>query len=258
MEQTGQRQKAWILWRELGFIYILVTVCALSFFPIFFLSTFDLLSDMPFASRAFDDSQYLNNFLLWLHIALAVPALAIGPWLFLTQFREKHLRWHRYLGQVYVACCILSAATSLPLALANTIGVLPRIGFSSLAVCWFSFTYFAYRAARQKKFALHRAWMMRSYACTYAFVNVKIYFFSLTILDIDVSRYVLQVLQSCVSWTTNLLVVEVYLAASTYTGAFAGRKIFMRQIRKLPLKIGGFLAAFTTFFLMSYYLFPMN
>jgi uncharacterized membrane protein len=196
--------------------------------------------------------------LLLAHVVFALPALAIGPWLFITQFREKHLKWHRYMGQVYVICCLLSAVTSLPLALANVTGVLPRVGFSSLAICWFSFTYFAYRAARQKKFAVHRAWMMRSYACTYAFVNVKIYAFSVLFLDIETVRYFDQVMQSCVSWTTNLMVVEVYLAASTFTGSFAGRKIFLRQLRQLPVKMAGFLAAFGTFFLLSYYLFPMD
>jgi len=258
MEQNVSQRERWIFWRELGFAYVLMSVCATSFFAVVFLHVIDLFTSEPIASSGFESRPLLNNILLWFHAVLAVPPLVIGPWLFLTQFREKHLRWHRYLGQVYVICCFLSAVTSLPLGLANETGVLPRVGFSSLAICWFSFTYIAYRAARQKKFAVHRVWMMRSYACTYAFVNVKMYFLIRLFLGVEHSYYALQVLQSCFSWTTNLLVVEVYLAASTYNGGFAGRKIFMRQLRKLPLKIGGFLAAFATYFLFSYYLFPMD
>ncbi len=258
MEQASKEQTRWIFWREIGFFYVLLTVCWLSFFPFIFLAAADLFSDRPIASPAFENKPFFNNVLLWLHVALALPALAIGPWLFITQFREKHLKWHRYLGQVYIICCLLSAVTSLPLSLANLTGVLPRVGFSSLAICWFMFTYTAYRKAREKKFALHRAWMMRSYACTYAFVNVKIYAFSDAFFGLGTSRYFDQVMQSCVSWTTNLMVVEVYLAASTFTGSFAGRKIFLRQLRQLPVKMAGFLAAFATFFLLSYYLFPMD
>lgn len=258
MTQEKDSEKQFLFWRELGFFYVLLTVSCLSFFPIFFLSIADLFSDTVIAAPAFAGRQSLNNMLLWLHIVLAVPALMIGPFLFMTQFRNKYLQWHRYLGQVYVVCCFLSAVTSLPLAFANTTGVLPRVGFTSLAVCWFTFTYLAYRRARQKKFPQHRVWMMRSYACTYAFINVKIYALSLLLFGLETSRYLDQVLQSCFSWTTNLLVVEVYLAASTYTGVYAGRKIFKRELHKLPVKVGGFLACFGTFFLLSFYLFPMH
>ena len=258
MMQGQEKDKGFLFWRELGFFYVLLTVSCLSFFPIFFLSAVDLFTDHRIAAPAFAGQAYLNNTLLWAHVAFAVPALAIGPCLFMTEFRNKYLKWHRYLGQVYVICCFISAVTSLPLALANVTGVLPRVGFSSLAVSWFGFTYMAYRMARQKKFPQHRAWMMRSYACTYAFVNVKIYALTIMFFDIDAGRYLTQVLQSCFSWTTNLLVVEVYLAASTYTGVYAGRKIFKRELRKLPAKAGLLLACFGTFFLLSYYLFPMR
>lgn len=258
MEQVSKEQKRWLFWRKIVFSYVLLTACFLSLAPFIFLATADLFSVMPIAAPAFNNKPYFNNVLLWAHVALALPALVIGPWLFIRQFREEHLKWHRYLGQVYIICCLLSAVTSLPLALANVAGVLPRVGFSSLAICWFLFTYVAYRKAREKKFTLHRAWMMRSYACVYAFVNVKIYALSIYFLDLETSRYFDQVLQSCFSWTTNLMVVEVYLAASTFTGSFAGRKIFLRQLRQLPVKMAGFLTAFGTFFLLSYYLFPMD
>ena len=252
MTQEKDTEKQFLFWRELGFFYVLLTVFCLSFFPIFFLSTVDLFTERRLAAPAFVGNQYLNNVLLWAHVAFALPALALGPWLFMTEFRNKYLQWHRYLGQVYVICCFVSAVTSLPLALANVAGVLPRVGFSSLAICWFVFTYLAYRTARQKKFAQHRMWMMRSYACTYAFVNVKIYALSKMFLGIETTRYFTQVLQSCFSWTTNLL------AASTYTGAYARRKIFKRELHKLPVKVGGFLVCFGTFFLLSFYLFPMR
>lgn len=150
MEQDTAQKERWIFWRELGFAYVMMSALMTSFFVILFLYVIDLFTNEPVASEGFHNRPLLNNILLWLHAVLAVPPLVIGPWLFLTQFRDKYIRWHRYLGQIYVICCLLSAVISLPLGLANNVGVLPRVGFSALAVCWFTFTFIAYRAARQK------------------------------------------------------------------------------------------------------------
>src|SRR5690606_33965988 len=117
-------EKKFLFLRELGFFYVLLTVCYLSYFPIFLLSVVDLFTDEELAAPAFAGRQHLNNVLLWCHITFALPALALGPFFFMTRFRNKYLHWHRYMGQAYIVCSFISAVTSLPLALANLTGVL--------------------------------------------------------------------------------------------------------------------------------------
>ena len=154
---------------------------------------------------------------------------------FLEDFRKSNPVWHKRFGKVYIICCMLSALTSLPLSLGNTIGIIPRMGFSSLAVCWFMFTYVAYRAARRQDFPQHRKWMMRSYACTFAFVNVKFYALAVMFFGLQPSAWLLRTMQSCVSWMSNLLIVEIYLSGTIFTGRYAGKKIFLRNSWKSTL-----------------------
>lgn len=212
----------------------------------------------PVATATFENYPRLNNILLGGHVFFAIPALLLGPWLFWPRFRAQFASWHRNCGKIYVICCLLSAASSLPLGLGNSVGVVPRVGFSMLAVCWFFFTYTAYLAARRKDFANHRRWMMRSYACTYAFVNVKMYALSMLFYGFTTDVWILQTLQSCVSWTTNLLIVEVYLAATTLTGAYAGRKVFFKNLRFLPLRVAFLLTFFISAVFLSSAFFPIR
>lgn len=218
----------------------------------------DFFGEEPVATASFADRPRLNNILLWGHVFFAVPALLLGPWLFWSRFRTRFPAWHRNFGKVYVICCLISAATSLPLGLGNSVGVIPRVGFSMLAVCWFFFTYTAYLAARKRDFTAHRRWMMRSYACTYAFVNVKIYALSMLFYGFETELWLLQTLQSCVSWTTNLLIVEIYLAATTFAGDYAGQKIFLKNLLFLPLRAAFLLAFFISAALLSATFFPIS
>lgn len=225
--------------------------------PLFYLTVAPLLSDMPIAAEAFERKPFLNNILLLLHVVTAIAPLCIGPWLFHASLRKEKPRLHVRLGQIYVICCLLSAATSLPLSLSNHGGNIPRVGFSMLAVAWFIFTWLAYSYARKRNFAQHRRWMFRSYACTYAFINIKIYGFLLIVSGSPFSPLTVKILQSCVSWMSNLLLVEVYLAATTYMGVYIGRKMLLKNLSYLPLKITFLLSIFLVGTWISYTYFPM-
>lgn len=247
-----------VLWRkETAWLWVFLTATGLSIFPVFMLSFVDFSGIEPVATASFAAYPRLNNMLLWAHVFFAVPALLLGPWLFWARFRGMFPALHRNLGKIYVIACLLSAASSLPLGLGNSVGIVPRVGFSMLAVCWFFFTYTAYLCARRKDFVSHRRWMMRSYACTYAFVNVKIYALSMLFFGFETELWLLQTLQSCVSWTTNLLIVEVYLAATLFTGVYAGKKNFLKNLRYLPARAAILLAFFTSAALLTATFFPL-
>lgn len=226
----------YILNEGLPWQLLMVGAVTLSAAPVFFLMIAPLTTAEPIAATAFDGRPFLNNILLLIHVLLAIVPLFLGPWLFHPALRKDHLSLHRMLGKIYIFTCLISAATSFPLAFAHPAGAWPRAGFGLLALAWFGFTYLAYTYARQKNLVQHRRWMFRSYACTYAFVNVKMYGMILNGIAAEVHPLIVKILQSCFSWMSNLLVAEVYLAATTYLGVYVGHKLFFKNLRSLPLK----------------------
>lgn len=248
----------YVLNESLPWFFILAGALIFSTAPIFYLMIAPLISDIPIGAPAFKSRPLVNNLLLLAHVLFAIMPLCLGPWLFHATLRRENPKLHRWMGQVYVICCLISAATSLPLGLSNHGGNIPRVGFGSLAASWFVFTWLAYHYARKKNFVQHRRWMCRSYACTYAFVNIKIYGYLLIMAGSPFPLLVVKTLQSCVSWMSNLLIAEVYLAATTYLGVYVGRKVFIKNLRPLPAKIAIFFAVFLIGVLISYTYFPMT
>ena len=210
---------------------IVAATIVVSVIPIAFLVDFTFFSNTEHTpSMAFQTHLY-NNLLLYSHIAFAYPALMIGPWMFNAQFRENNLSLHRFLGKFYVVGCTYGALTVYPLAVHNVVAPVAHIGFGSMAIIWFITTYFAYMAVRNKNLAAHRRWMMRSYAMTFAFVHVNLTFKAM--MDYDtMNPYTMRTMQSMVSWQMNLLIVEIYLAATTHQGKFIGMERWGKNLRK--------------------------
>ena len=145
----------------------------------------------------------------WLavHATLAALALAVGPLQFWAPVRQRG--WHRVLGRVYVGCCLLSAPAGLLLAFGATTGPVSTAGFGSLAVVWFATTLVGYKAALDRRFEVHRGWMVRSYALTFAAVTLRLYLGVVlaTHMDFDTAYRAI----SFLAWVPNLVVVELLL-----------------------------------------------
>ena len=93
-------------------------------------------------------------------IAIVSVVLQIWPWL-----RRTHPVAHRRIGRAYVFAGVLPSA-----AMAVTIGAVspfgPVVGTLDVvaALLWLGFTIAGWRAVRQRRFADHRKWMIRSFA----------------------------------------------------------------------------------------------
>src|SRR5690606_36380809 len=81
----------------------------------------------------------------------------------------------RLAGKVYLACIVAGRAAAIPATLMTTAGFAAQIGFALLIVGWLYTAYHAYRAARQRRFADHRIWMIRNYALTFAAVLLRVF-----------------------------------------------------------------------------------
>jgi uncharacterized membrane protein len=113
-----------------------------------------------------------KSVLLIPHVLAGAVAIAIGPLLFSTRFRTKHLKRHRILGRVYVLSIAVTAPIAAILQLHNN-GIL-LFGNIVMSILWFGCTLAAFLAARNRQLAVHRQWMVRSYIFTLNFIFTRV------------------------------------------------------------------------------------
>lgn len=88
---------------------------------------------------------------------------------------RRQLSIHRRIGQAYLLIGGVGAAAGLLLSILNrhhVTGIMIATG--TLAATWLAVALLAYRAARLRRFDLHRDMMIRSYVLTWTFVGCRI------------------------------------------------------------------------------------
>ncbi|MGD0798833.1 MAG: DUF2306 domain-containing protein [Acidobacteriaceae bacterium] len=110
-----------------------------------------------------------DRFFLIPHAVAGIVATCLGPFLFSTRFRQRHLKRHRIMGRVYVGCIAVAAPMAFYL---GTRGYTLPMTFAGgvQAVFWFGCTLCAFLAARNRQITVHRQWMVRSYLFTLSFI----------------------------------------------------------------------------------------
>ena len=174
-------------------------------YPVIYLlieGRFGLLESKPDALLA----SQLWNILFYQHIFFGGIALLTGWSQFSARLRQKYLSAHRLLGKVYVTVCLLSGSAALYLAFHATGGWIAGLGFGGLAVAWIYTTTKAFLSIRQKQITQHQAWMIRSYALTWAAVTLRIYLPLGQIAQFDFIEAYRVIAWLC--WVPNLLVAE--------------------------------------------------
>lgn len=135
-----------------------------------------LYSEIPLLKQA-EERAHLQA-LRWIlipHIVAGMVAFLAGPSQFSTQLRRQHLKLHRILGRVYVGSVFVAA----PLAIwSTTYGNYPKAVYFKIAIAiqggtWALTTGIAFVAAVYRRIAMHRDWMVRSYAVTFTFVATR-------------------------------------------------------------------------------------
>jgi uncharacterized membrane protein len=146
---------------------------------------------------------------LGIHVAGASTALLVGSFQFLGQLRQGVSRLHRWLGRIYVVGCVVGGAAGFILAFGASTGSISTAGFGLLAIAWLVTTIQGWRTATQRRFAEHRAWMIRSFALTFAAVALRTYLLILVALPIPFDDGYRAISFLC--WVPNLLFAEAYL-----------------------------------------------
>lgn len=146
---------------------------------------------------------------LVIHAVSAAVALLIGPWQFSARLRARHPGRHRLMGRLYVAACLVGGLSGFLLALGASTGPVSTVGFGLLAIAWVYSTAMAWRLAVRREFTAHRAWMVRSFALTFAAVTLRLYLPLALVVPVDfvVSYRAI----SFLCWVPNLLLAQWWL-----------------------------------------------
>jgi uncharacterized membrane protein len=148
-----------VLWISLGlialFVFITSEVLLVTDYPMYHAYRLQVIADRGF---------------LIPHTLCGILALVAGPLQFSSRIRQRHLKFHRVLGRIYVASVFIGAATGV--ALASGRPGLP--GTSMQAAAWIVCTTAAFITARNRQIVQHRQWMVRSYAVTFTFVSSRV------------------------------------------------------------------------------------
>ncbi len=152
-----------------------------------------------------------------LHVAGAATALLLGPFQFLRGLRARRPRAHRWVGRTYVMGCLIGGVGGFVMAFGSTAGPIATAGFGGLAVLWIVTNVQGWRTAMARRFDAHRAWMIRSFALTFAAVTLRLYLPPVFIFHLPFVESYRAI--SFLAWVPNLILAELYIR-----GAFARRR----------------------------------
>jgi len=146
--------------------WIILGLTALSIIPF---TEIPILIDKTGLNVAYRSKLFHDRFLLLPHALGGLTALIIGPLQFSSRIRQKHLKFHRVLGRVYVFSVLIAATFALVLTQGNGL----ETGTYVQSGLWIVCTLAAFLTARNRQITKHRQWMIRSYAVTFTFVTLR-------------------------------------------------------------------------------------
>lgn len=225
--RTGADQKFFIavIWCCMLFFAVQASVEGLSYIfgPV---EAFDFLFREKYSS---------NLLLIRTHAIGSVTALLLGLFAFALQARR--CRVHPLVGRVYAAGVLVGGITALPMALMAEGGWTTRFSFFLMATLWILTMLIAVRAARSRRFALHRRFMVRNYALTYSAVISR-----LLLNGLQQGGFFFPDIYPLITWTwmIGLGVGEWWLWYSSWSGITqASRAVLPRtpsHVDPLPLQ----------------------
>ena len=142
-----------------------------------------------------------------IHIIGAMFPIIIGPFQFLPQSVTKRcLKLHRWLGKIYMLGILFGGLGGLYMAFLAYGGFIARLGFANLAILWLFSGYMAYKHIRNRKIQLHRRWMIRNYALTFAAVTLRLWQVVFELVGVEFTQA--YIIVAWLSWIPNLMVAE--------------------------------------------------
>lgn len=142
------------------------------------------------------------------HAFFGAIAMVLGPWQFRRDPGWNRVR-HRWLGRVYLGACLLTGLAGLVLAPYSYAGPITHWGFGLLAVGLVVTSSIGFASIRARQVAIHREWMIRSYALILAGVTLRLQLPILTATLGDFATAYRIIAWIC--WVPNAILAEWYL-----------------------------------------------
>lgn len=115
----------------------------------------------------------LHYLYLGIHTLPASLLLLLGPIQFVPTLRNKYRKLHRVIGRIYMISIVIAAAAAILSATYSVDGFPAQAAFYLLTAAWLYSLAQAYRAIRKGQIQLHRIWMIRNYALSFAAVLLR-------------------------------------------------------------------------------------
>jgi uncharacterized membrane protein len=156
----------------------------------------------------------------YIHVFSAVVALLAG----FTQFSSEILRdspkLHRLVGKIYIVNILcINFPVGLIMGFYANGGLVGKTAFLTLDVLWFYFTLKAYTSVRQRKFAEHKNYMIRSYALTFSAFTLRSWKFVLSNLFPAFPLPELYLIDSWLGFLPNLAIAEIVIRSKSRVSA---------------------------------------
>ena len=114
------------------------------------------------------------KYLLMLHGLCGATALAAGALQMSSRIRRDYTAFHRALGKVYIGAVSISAPVAIYMGTSTLEPVTIRFEQIFQGGFWLLSAWVAYACIRSGQMALHKAWMIRSYAFTLIFITSRV------------------------------------------------------------------------------------
>ncbi|MEW5829168.1 MAG: DUF2306 domain-containing protein [Chloroflexota bacterium] len=208
------RSKGQFPWALMAFLAIGVGIAAVVPYATFNPANFNS------ATARFATETPLRQAGLYIHAFAGGVALLVGPFQFLARLRNCFPILHRWTGRVYLVGILLGGLSAFLIAPGIRSGMVGEFGLILLGILWLWTGWMAYSNIRAGNVEVHREWMTRNYALTFAAVTLRLWLGILigTQIPLLETRYggdfealfteVYRVVM-WISWVPNLIVAEM-------------------------------------------------
>jgi len=112
---------------------------------------------------------------LFVHAFSGGIALLLGPFQFLQKLRDRHPALHRWMGRIYLTGILFAGLSAFIIAPGMISGLVGEVGLMTLATLWLWTGLMAYINIRAGNVEIHRQWMIRNYALTFAATTLRLW-----------------------------------------------------------------------------------
>ncbi|MFI6296243.1 DUF2306 domain-containing protein [Nonomuraea sp. NPDC050790] len=164
--RANRRRWWWVLWG-------LMAVCAIGI-AAYAVPPY-LTGNEADSSVPIDPDVALHYLSLSVHAVPGGLALILGPLQFMSRLRARRPKLHRVTGRIYMICILVASGAAVFAATFSLGGFSVQIAFYLLVVGWLYTVTKAYLSIRRGDVQLHRIWLIRNYALTFAAVTLRVY-----------------------------------------------------------------------------------